>query len=163
MALEGMVRGTCEDIVFAYDPKKRGYCWYIPSGVDANVGCMSYGDDATQCRAWLSSFCEDMGIALPVLRGAPIPTGEDILLRADEHIFLAGDAAGLASPIDGGGIHFALASARMLAASLLGEDPYEEAMQPVVEKLADKAAKRDEIYLLNSLLIAGSGKALESE
>ena len=155
MGFEGMVRSTYEDIVFAYDLKRRGYCWYIPSGAHANVGCMLYGEDATRCRAWLSSFCEDMGMALPALRGAPIPTGEDILLRADEHVFLVGDAAGLASPIDGGGIHFALASARMLAASLLGGDPYEDAMRPIIQNLTNKATNRDETYLLTGLRIAG--------
>ncbi len=154
MALEGMVQGRCEDIVFFYDPRKRGYCWYIPSVADANVGCMSYGDDMARCRAWLSTFCEDMGVEMSALRGAPIPTGGDVLLRVGEHVYLVGDAAGLASPIDGGGIHFALASARMLATSLLGGRPYEEAMRSVVDDLAGKAAKRDETYLLISLLLA---------
>ena len=162
MALEGAVRTTREDIVFSYDPKKRGYCWYIPSVADANVGCMSYGDDVSTCRAWLLSFCEDMGIAMPALKGAAIPTGEDICLRAGEHTYLVGDAAGLTSPIDGGGIHFALASGRLLATSLLGGHPYEEAMDPIVKSLTAKAAKRDETYLRTCLFIAIKGSAIQS-
>ena len=121
MAYEGMVDPVGEDIAFAYDPQKCGYCWYVPAGTVANVGCMSYGDNATRCRAWLDIFCEDMGIPMPRLRGAPVPTGSNIALRAGTDAYLVGDAAGLASPVDGGGgIHYALLSAVRLAESFLG-------------------------------------------
>ena len=157
MAFEGTVDPVSEDIVFAYDPRKIGYCWYIPAGTVANVGCMSYGDDAARCRTWLAAFCEDMDIQMPHLRGAPIPTGSDTALRAGTDAYLVGDAAGLASPVDGGGIHYALLSAVRLAESLLEGGSYEQAMEPVVTSLAHLAAKRAETYLHINLLIAYKG------
>lgn len=145
---EGKVPRCREDVIFSNRLGSQGYCWYIPTGDTANVGCMSYSEDARERREWLAEFCESLGVALPELRGAPIPTGDDVLLEAAEDVWLVGDAAGLASPIDGGGIHFALMSARMLATSLLGGEPYEKAMRAVAKLLSADAERRAMRYLL---------------
>lgn len=154
IAIEGSTAHLSDDIVYAYQPTKRGYCWYIPAASAANVGCLSYGDDVRACRAWLSTFCSSMGIDMPALKGAPIPTGMDVLLQAGKHTYLVGDAAGLASPINGGGIHYALISARILAESLRSGQSYEDAMRPLVDQLAQEAAERDWAYLRISILVA---------
>lgn len=150
-SLEGTVPPAGEDIVFEYRLARQGYCWYIPTGPVANVGCVLYDGGARDCREWIASFCREMGVATPELRGAAIPTGDDVLLRAGGRVWLAGDAAGLVSPIDGGGIGFALASSRLLASALLGGPSYEEALRPLVERLGTMAAKRSEAYLLASM------------
>lgn len=230
-----------EDMIMAYRWGWIGYCWYIPTGANANVGCMLYEGTVADCKKLLDDFCEGMGLALPStggeavpaggeggatesaspglrgeavpadgadvkarvtlsglrgevvpagdevdatepaspglrgeavpaggadararvtlsgLRGAPIPTGDDVLLRAGEGAWLVGDAAGLAWPTDGGGIVYALLSARLLASSLLGGVPYEEAMCFHIEELANAAATRNQEYFVKALHIAQSG------
>lgn len=157
VSLQGTVGLTGSDLVFEYRPIVKGYCWYVPTDVDAKVGCMLYEESATQCRAWIEAFCEELGIGVPKLRGAPIPTGEDVLLRAGTDVWLIGDAAGLASSVDGGGILYAIRSAHDLAASLCGGTPYEETMRPVVESLTQMAVGRGRSYFRNALHISTRG------
>ena len=159
-AIEGPVPLLGEDILLAYHPGQAGYCWYIPTGEAANVGCLLHAGSAADCRAWLVTFCADLGVALPALRGAPVPSGDDVLLHAGENAWLVGDAAGLVRPFDGGGIHHAFASARALASALLGGEAYEAAMQPTIEGIAQAAATCGQAYFLTSLGIARTGQSL---
>lgn len=159
---EGFVTPCGEDVVFAYRFHSVGYCWYIPAGSVANVGCVSYNEDMRSCRAWLASFCESMGVALPALRGAPIPTGDDVLLKAGTDIWLVGDAAGLASPFNGEGISYALRSAHLLAGSLTGGEPYVTAMKHTCRRLTRSALERDVRYQFAFLAVLQKGKVLES-
>ena len=156
-AFEGEVPLAGKDIVFGYHPLRKGYCWYIPTGEAANVGCMLHDGSPEACRAWLQDFCEGLGIAFPALRGAPIPTGDDVLLRVDEGVWFVGDAAGLARPFDGGGIHYAFASARLLAEAFLGGAPYEEAMRPMLAEIGEMADNLERDYFFNALRIARKG------
>ena len=79
-----------------------GYCWYIPHRHDATVGVGYFfshtnptADYAKSCREWLSDFCRSRAISLTQpLRGAFLPAGDDVLLRAGEQIYFIGDAAG---------------------------------------------------------------------
>ena len=157
ISLEGPVPPVGEDVIIAYDLKRLGYCWYTPTGETANAGCMLYEGAAAACREWLAGFCGELGVSLPQLRGAPIPTGDDVLLRVGGDAWLVGDAAGLARPVDGGGIYYALTSARRLATALLGGVPYEKSMHRLVEDVAQMADKRDGWYLINALAISREG------
>ena len=130
LSVEGVVPATITDgIIAGIDPDAHGYSWYAPRGVDATVGCLYAGLDVATCKERLESFCEDLGIAMPGLRGAYIPSGDDMLLRVGEHAWLVGDAAGLADSFGGGGIHNALMSAMRLAESFAGGRQYEEGMK----------------------------------
>ena len=157
VSFEGTVPCTGDDLVFVYHPLRMGYCWYIPVGEAANVGCMLHGGTPDECRAWLGEFCASLGLGVPALRGAPIPSGDDVCLCAAEHAWLVGDAAGLARPFDGGGIHLALGSARLLAEALLGGASYEEAMRPMLLGLTQAASHLERGYFLNALHIARAG------
>ena len=161
LSFEGSAPPTATDFVFAYHPMRLGYCWHIPTGEAANVGCMLHEATPAACRAWLEEFCGQLGLGVFGLRGAPIPTGDDTLLRAGEHAWLIGDAAGLARPTDGGGIHFALASARLLAEAFLGGAPYEKAMQPILEGIARATGDLQSYYFFNALRIARKGRLWE--
>ena len=66
------------------------------------------------------------------MRGALLPKGDDVLLKAGENIYLLGDAAGLIDNFTGGGIHYALLSAKALADSLNGAESYETIIAPQV-------------------------------
>jgi flavin-dependent dehydrogenase len=70
-------------------------------------------------------------------------------------------AAGLVHGADGGGIVYALVSARLLAEALLTGEDYEKLMQPYVSKvafLAENKAKHQ--FLANMMIIKKGQKAL---
>ena len=159
----------------------QGYCWYIPRGEDATVGCgyHNLGADAMETSYnRLTEFCADLGITPPPrFSGAFIPEGDDILLRIGKRTYLLGDAAGLNDAFTGGGIHYALLSARALAASLAGAGnrcefssapvlapsfvgpvSYEELMQPHVRYVKKSSANLKQYYAVACSVIAGLGK-----
>ena len=145
-------------VTCAVEPDVSGYSWYAPRGEsDATVGCFYPTLDAAEGKRRLGRFCSDMGIDAPQLRGAPIPSGDDILLRAGEHAWLIGDAAGLIDASTGGGIHYALDSACLLASSFVGGAPYEEAMAPTLARLAAIASHVDGSYqwIWSAILLRG--------
>lgn len=80
--------------------------------------------------------------------------GAGAVIRDRVHLASVGDAAGLAWPTDGGGIHYALLSACLLAESLLGGIPYEEAMASVVEPILREARRAEDSYLRKVFRIA---------
>ena len=162
VSAEGYVPPTGSDIVLAYHPAQMGYCWYIPADEVANVGCMLYEGSVAAYRAWLADFCEGVGTRPSRLRGAPIPTGDDVALRVGREAWLVGDAAGLAWPTNGGGILYAFESARSLATSLLGGVPYEDAMSDLVDSFERAAAGRDAWYFAHVLRIARHGQAWDN-
>ena len=61
------------------------------------MGACIMGDTALprDVRAWLAAFSAQLGIEMRGLRGAPIPTGDDILLHHGPNVWFVGDAAGL--------------------------------------------------------------------
>ena len=158
MSVQGTVAKTRDDTVFAYHPARPGYCWYIPTDDVANVGCGKYGKTARDCRSWLASFCEEEGIELPALRGAPIPTGDDIMLAPAQNAWLVGDAAGLITPSVSGGIDHALESANLLANCLTKGYSYTDAMEPIAEEITKVANEIDKLYLATSQLIVKRGE-----
>ena len=149
---------VCDDIIFEYYPSRVGYCWHIPIGEIANVGCGMYEGNASDVKKQLYDFCDEFGIVPSHMRGAPIPSGDDMMLRIGKDAWLVGDAAGLACPVDGGGIHYALISAHRLAASFQGGMPYEESMSQVTKNIAQMAAMRGVWYLSTMSDITQNGK-----
>ena len=146
LTLEGMVPNIGDTMEFEVKLGKNGYCWYIPRKDDALVGCIYQRGHDQGRRDCLRDFCRRMRLDMPKLRAAPVPSGDDMLISAGEHAWLIGDAAGLADAIGGGGIHYALISAQMLADSLLGGKPYEQAMEPHLKQLQTVAENVDARY-----------------
>lgn len=91
--------------------KFKGYAWNIPNNKKCVIGLGSVVQKTDLKNDFISFFNlkDDTNI-----KGAFLPTGNDILLNKD-NIYFIGDAAGLISPITGEGIYFALASAYNLA------------------------------------------------
>ncbi len=140
--LEGVVPLYGRDVILDFHKTGIGYSWYIPQGEAAVVGCgfeLSEKEDKPAImRASLHAFCQRMQIEAPqTLRGALLPTGDDVLLRTGRRTFFIGDAAGLIHGFLGAGIQYALYSARMLAQSLLEDTSYEETMKPCKEEVED--------------------------
>ena len=181
LALEAAVPLIRREAVGRLTKGSQGYCWYIPRGEDATVGCgyHNLGADAVEtCRKRLTEFCGSLGITPPPrFSGAFIPEGDDVLLRIGERTYLLGDAAGLNDAFTGGGIHYALLSARALAASLAGAGnrreslsapdstssfagtvTYEEAMQPHVNYVKKSSANLKQYYTVACSVVSGFGK-----
>lgn len=157
LALEAKVPFTLRESVFAVCPDDHGYFWYIPRGADATVGCVYHklGHRDSEIRKCFVAGCADLGFEVTEkLRGALIPDGRDVLLQAGKSAFLIGEAAGLSDNFSGGGIHYALLSAKALGDALTGGMPYEKAMEPHVEAV-QKNSSNANIYF------AASGKVVE--
>lgn len=138
LALEAAVPMISQSTIIYYAPELHGYFWYIPRGVDATVGCVYHklGDNnSAKCRELFSSCCADMGIkGTGKLRGALISQGDDVLLQPGcNGAYLIGEAAGLTDYFTGGGIHYALWSAKCLADALVEGKSYEKLMEPYVK------------------------------
>ena len=153
-SLQGELAQTSPDAMAGLKPTDQGVCWYIPQGGTAVVGSLFHHANAAFCKERLVGFCSDLNIGVPKLRGAVLPTGDDVQLRAGSDAWFVGDAAGLIDAFTGSGIHHALYSARMLAASLLGGAPYEEAMASRVREIESAAAKEPAANMRACLQIA---------
>ena len=144
----------------------QGYCWYIPRGEDATVGCgyHNLGTDAMEiCHKRLTEFCAELGITPPRFSGAFIPEGDDVLLRIGARTYLLGDAAGLNDAFTGGGIHYALLSAQALASEFAGKITYEEAMKPHLDFVKKNSKNVKQYYAAACSVISGFGKAYRLE
>ena len=161
LALEAAVPLSRREAVGRLTKGSQGYCWYIPRGEDATVGCgyHNLGADAMEtCHKRLTEFCAELGIVAPLrFSGAFIPEGDDVLLRIGTRTYLLGDAAGLNDAFTGGGIHYALLSARALAAAFAGKASYEEAMKPYVEFVQKNSKKARQYYAAAYSVISGFG------
>lgn len=120
-----------------------GYAWLFPLGDDgANIGLgFIRGEGPFDLARAFARFREPASPAHRFLRSAtvertaawPIPLGPCTMRRTAPGIFVAGDAAHLASPLSGSGIHHALASgdaagrfaARVLAGDVAAYRDYE--------------------------------------
>lgn len=117
---------------FFVNEKKNGYGWVFPLGDGrANVGLGFIAgegeEDARDVRAAFARFVGPMSPAAPLLAGArfeeakawPIPLGWYVGPRSAPGVLLAGDAAGLASPLSGSGIDHAVRSGALAGATAL--------------------------------------------
>ena len=134
-----------------------GYNWHIPMGNHALVGSFYQDVAPAVCRNYFDEFAGRLGVTPQKIRGAYIPTGDDICLRAKGNGYFVGDAAGLVHGADGGGIIYALRSARFLAEYFLGGRDYEEAMQMDVETVRRLTLQKAKIQFFNNMLIAKKG------
>lgn len=124
-------------------PAIAGGCWHIPQGDAAVIGCLFFPEKSHEPvgdqRILLSAFADELGCSCGTLRGAPVPTGEDVCLKTPGGSFFAGDAAGLIEPSLGAGIHLALQSAYSIFRELAGIERYEDAMADEVARMKRSA------------------------
>ena len=165
IAVEGETPLFGGDVVMDYLAAAIGYSWYIPQGGKATVGCGVFAvpeaDSVRIVREGLADFCRSMGVPVPrPLRGAPVPTGDDVLLRTGTRTCFIGDAAGLIHNITGAGISYALTSARRLARTLLEGGSYEEMMRSLAEKVTQLARDAKKTKFLTTFAIMKRGNRI---
>ena len=164
-ALEAPAPFLGDEAILSFFPRGVGYGWYLPRGKDATVGSGRFDSSMEQavkdCREKFTDFCREIGIEpTGKIRGAYLPTGRDVLLSFGERAYFIGDAAGLIHSFWGGGIQYALLSARLLGEAFLGGTPYEEAMRPCTEAIAEQARDAKKIQFLSNFRIAAKGKTI---
>lgn len=92
----------------------KGYAWNIPNNKTNLIGLGDVSENKDIKSIFLDYFHLDNDTSL---RGAFLPTGNNVCLKKRK-TFLIGDAAGLASPVIGEGIYYAVSSAYNLSKSM---------------------------------------------
>lgn len=99
-----------------------GYAWVFPKADHLSVGIASLGRKAKELKRHCQAFLDGLnleGCAITCWDGGfvPISTGQTVI--TGRRALLLGDAAGLADPLTGEGIHNAILSARLAAPVLV--------------------------------------------
>jgi len=106
---------------FDFSKLKNGYYWIFPKDDHVNIGIYSMDStrrfQATQLFEYAAERLHSN--RLESLKGYPICTGGFKYKPDSNRILLAGDAAGLAEPLLGEGIFFAIKSGQMAARAIL--------------------------------------------
>lgn len=129
LALEGTVkRAACRGPVamqFDFDQVEGGYGWLFPKHDHINVGLYSQGDGVRFGKSDLVAYCrEALGVAeIDHMVGYPIGVGGHAVRPASERVLLVGDAAGLADPLLGEGLHNAITSGQLAAEAIVQAAP----------------------------------------
>lgn len=126
---EAPMRGKPKDEAVLDFDCPGGYAWFFPKGDRFNAGICTR-EPGWSLRPRLEAFLQREGLVLDsgtILRSWPIPTGGGSRPLHRANALLVGDAAGLADPLLGEGIAYAMMSARLaaqaIAAFLKGESP----------------------------------------
>ena len=153
LSLEAEVPNNGASLTIACRKGLRGYSWFAPVGDVAKIGCVSYKDNC-DLKAELGTFARECGIEFDGdIRGAFIPTGDDICLRRGNVRFI-GDAAGLICPPSGEGIYHALHSASMLARAIESHASYEALMKSSVIEI-ERQHRMMGLFYSDSFMNAG--------
>ncbi len=105
-------------------PVKKGFAWVFPRQDFASVGILGM-DSGPRLREELDNWLELWGYEAEPgqIHGHPIPLVDFTRAIQTKNIFLVGDAAGLADPLTGEGIKFAIMSGRFAAEAILSGRP----------------------------------------
>jgi flavin-dependent dehydrogenase len=111
----------------------RGYLWWFPRKEGASLGIVydrltfNREDAKGLLRLYLSATHPETDADKCVAYGAPCPSfppGTFYSRRyQDDHVALIGDSAGLADPVTGEGIRYALYSAKLLCDTIIMNEP----------------------------------------
>jgi geranylgeranyl reductase family protein len=134
----------------------KGYAWIFPKGDHLNIGFYTTRQAPDFSRAALADYAKfRLGSdRLEHVVGAPIGIGGQFYRPCRGRILLAGDAAGMAEPLFGEGIHNAINSGQaaahaIIAATTSGEAAaaaYARALAPLRRDLAASAFVAGQFY-----------------
>ncbi len=124
MAIEADIKVDRPDgysMEFDFSKIRNGYFWIFPKDDHVNIGIYSNDSHAKLQTRQLFEYAAQRFFArkLEAVKGYPICTG-GVSYRPDSNrILLAGDAAGMAEPLLGEGIYFAVKTGQEAAAAIL--------------------------------------------
>jgi geranylgeranyl reductase family protein len=104
---------------FDFGSVPGGYGWVFPKREVLSIGVGCFWGKATRLKTSLFSFLQTLGLGIDPsqakVRGHLVPLGGSERVLHGERVVLAGDAAGLAEPLTGEGIYYAVRSAKIAA------------------------------------------------
>lgn len=111
--------------VFIFGEVRLGYLWIFPKGDHLSVGIAAVHPKKGEFQATLRRVMARYGIQLDglPLHGHPIPIYWGRERIATRRVLLVGDAAGLADPLSGEGIRYAIKSGRLASQAILSGHP----------------------------------------
>ncbi len=144
MAIEGLIpssKGMLQPLVtFDYNVVKKGYGWLIPKGDHINAGLYSFRSALeTISKAALKSYVQrQLGTdRIEEIAGAPVGRGGEHYRPGLQRIFLVGDAAGLAEPLWGEGLHNAIKSGQAAAHAIVQAIGSGVEARPIYDRLLE--------------------------
>lgn len=111
--------------VFIFGEVRLGYLWIFPKGDHLSVGIAALRPKRGVLQATLQQVMRRYGIPLDglTMHGHPIPIYRGRERIATQRVLLVGDAAGLADPLSGEGIRYAIKSGRLASQAILSGHP----------------------------------------
>jgi geranylgeranyl reductase family protein len=110
-------RRGCVHFDFGCTPK--GYGWVFPKREILSVGVGAFWGKAKNLKPSLLGWLDTLGLPssphMVRMRGHPVPLGGEARVFHGRRVLLTGDAAGLAEPMTGEGIFYAVRSAQIAA------------------------------------------------
>lgn len=114
--MTGVKRDNCIELYFGNEIAPKGYAWIFPKNENtANVGI---GILPTQtkhpAKYYLDNFINHIGLdgKIVEVNAGGVPVGGPLDKTYADNLLIAGDAAHMANPISGGGIHTAMLSGK---------------------------------------------------
>ncbi len=117
-----VLRRFSDQVVFLFGEIHFGYLWIFPKPDHLTVGIGALHPKPGALQQTVKQVMARYGISLEdaPLKGHPIPIYTHNEQVSTRRVLLVGDAAGLADPLSGEGIRFAIKSGRLAAESILG-------------------------------------------
>lgn len=121
----GIWRRYARRPVFIFGEVRLGYLWIFPKRDHLSVGIAAVRPKRGRLQDTLTRVMERYGIHLDglPLHGHPIPIYWGRERIATRRVMLVGDAAGLADPLSGEGIRYAIKSGRLASQAILSGHP----------------------------------------
>ena len=111
--------------VFIFGELPFGYLWIFPKNDHLSVGIAAMHPRRGELQARLKVVMARYGISIDdaPLHGHPIPVFTRLQAISTKRVFLVGDAAGLADPLSGEGIRYAIKSGRLASQAIISGRP----------------------------------------
>lgn len=114
--MTGIDRESCIELYFGNEIAPKGYAWIFPKEGDvANVGIGILPTRAEYpAKYYLDKFVNWLGLSGEIVEvnAGGVPVSGPLDQTYDDNLLIAGDAAHMANPISGGGIHTAMLSGK---------------------------------------------------
>jgi geranylgeranyl reductase family protein len=111
--------------VFIFGEMPYGYLWIFPKKDHLSVGIAAMHPKRGELQSRLKNIMQRYGISIEnaPLHGHPIPVFTRLQAISTKRVLLVGDAAGLADPLSGEGIRYAIKSGRLAGQAIISGQP----------------------------------------
>jgi geranylgeranyl reductase family protein len=111
--------------VFIFGELPFGYLWIFPKKDHLSVGIAAMHPQRGELQARLKNVMQRYRISIESapLHGHPIPVFTRLQAISTKRVLLVGDAAGLADPLSGEGIRYAIKSGRLASQAIISGQP----------------------------------------